>query len=102
VPFAQGGYWSEPAHHIFPILLPGRPTRDRVRDRLLEARIQTSHHYQPVHLFQYYREHVPGARVRLPNTEAYADRELTLPLHPGMSETQVDLIVDRIKEALSN
>lgn len=101
VPFAQGGYWAEPANHIFPILLPGSHTRDRVRQHLLDRRIQISHHYNPIHLFQYYRDRVPTARVRLPRTEAYADCELTLPLHPGLHEDQVDWIVDEIREALS-
>lgn len=101
LPFRRGGHWLESAHHIFPILLPGRGTRDRVREHLLRQRVQTSHHYHPIHLFQYYRERVPTARVRLPRTESYADRELTLPLHPGLTDEQVDWIVEQVKEALS-
>lgn len=101
LPFRRGGYWLESAHHIFPILLPGPGTRDRVREHLLRARIQISHHYNPIHLFQYYRDRVPTASVRLPHTESFADRELTLPLHPGITDDQVDWIVDQVKEALS-
>jgi dTDP-4-amino-4,6-dideoxygalactose transaminase len=101
LPFRRGGYWAESAHHIFPILLPGAGTRDRVREHLLRKRVQISHHYNPIHLFQYYRDRVPTASVRLPHTEAYADRELTLPLHPGMADEQVDWIVDQVREALT-
>ncbi len=102
VPLTKEPYWRESAHHIMPILLPGAQTRDRVRAHLLEAGIQISHHYNPIHLFRYYREQVPTAQVVLKRTEAFADRELTLPLHPGMTDDQVDWIVDQIKRALSS
>jgi dTDP-4-amino-4,6-dideoxygalactose transaminase len=100
VPLACAQTWHEPACHLMPILLPDRPTRIRVREALQAEGVQTSHHYPPIHHFAYYRSHVPTARVRLPQTEAYADRELTLPLYPNLTDEQIDFIVGVIRKAL--
>lgn len=101
VPFAHVKTWHGPACHIFPVLLPDHETRVRVRETLQEKGIQTSFHYPPVHLFEYYRARVPSAQVSLPKTEAFAEREATLPLHPLMGEEDVDAVVAAIKEALA-
>jgi dTDP-4-amino-4,6-dideoxygalactose transaminase len=56
-----------------------------------EEGIQTSIHYPPIHHFTAFRRLDSG--VDLPVTEAFASRELTLPLYPSLTETQVDDIV---------
>jgi perosamine synthetase len=48
-------------------------------------------HYIPVHLHPYYVERYPG--TSLPVSEAAYERLLTLPLHAGMSEADVDDVV---------
>ena len=83
---------KKPAHHIYPVVLASANERDRMESRLAEAGIQTSIHYRPVHQLSAFRKLFPG--VRLPKTEAYGARELTLPLYPSMLPTQVDTIVD--------
>jgi len=102
VPFAQRKTWYFPACHVFPILLPDRLTRIAVREALQAKGIQTSHHYPPVHLFDYYQKNTPTAAVSLPKTESYAEREVTLPLHPNMTPEDIDFITEAIKEALSD
>lgn len=101
VPFMGLRVWTMPACHIFPILAPDRQSRYLIRDALTARGIQTSHHYPPIHLFDYYQRHVPTAHITLPNTEAFADREVTLPLHPLMTSQDVDTVVDALKEALT-
>jgi len=101
IPFAgqtaKGGKApGRPAYHIFPILLPDEPSRDRVAGALRDAGIQTSHHYRPLHQMTAYRE---GA-APLPITEEFASRELTLPFHPKMTLGNVDLIVGVITRSL--
>lgn len=57
-------------------------------------------HYIPVHTHPYYREHFPG--LSLPVAEAQYERLLTLPLHAGMSDGDVDDVVaalDKVAEA---
>ncbi len=84
------------SHHIMPIVLPEDADRQSVIDGLRDAGIQTSNHYPPVHQLSFYRSHFPSGR--LPRTEEFARRELTLPLHPRMEEWQVE----RVASALAN
>ena len=85
---------------MFPILLPDVASRIRVRATLQGRGIQTSHHYPPVHRFDFYRSRVSSAGASLPRTEDYSDRELTLPLHPNLTPEEIDWIVESIKEGL--
>lgn len=87
------------AYHIFPILLPADVDRDRVAEAMNAAGVQTTIHYTPVHQLSYHRERDPT--VRLPLTEEFARRELTLPLHPGMGEGDVDRAVNELEVALA-
>jgi dTDP-4-amino-4,6-dideoxygalactose transaminase len=74
------------AHHLAVVLAPSSEERERARDRLREQRIQTSIHYPPIHRFSRYRKEAE----RLPTAEEIADRVLTLPLHPKLTESEVD------------
>ncbi|MBU0979967.1 MAG: DegT/DnrJ/EryC1/StrS family aminotransferase [Nanoarchaeota archaeon] len=49
----------------------------------------TSIHYPPVHQFTFYKKRFP---VVLPRTEDISRREITLPLHPLLTERDVDHI----------
>ena len=89
----------ETAAHLMPVLLPEDVDRERIMDHLRCDGIQTSIHYPPVHKFTYYQERFPG--TSLPNTEQFCARELTLPLHPGLSESDVERVVKTLKRAIS-
>ncbi|MBN1477228.1 DegT/DnrJ/EryC1/StrS family aminotransferase [Candidatus Sumerlaeota bacterium] len=91
---------GESSHHLMPILLPNSRLRDRVRQSLIEGGIQVSHHYPPVHTFSAYRAQFRTAR--LPNTELFARRELTLPLHPLLKPKQIKTVTDTVKKALKS
>ena len=88
--------------HIFPVLLNTNDlTQDAVRERLAEKGIQTSVHYQPVHLFRIYRERFGYKPGDLPLTEWVANHELSLPLYPGMTEKDVTYVTDSLKGCLA-
>ena len=87
------------AHHILPVLIPPGAEREEVVDQLRAEGIQTSVHYAPVHHFTLYRERFPG--VSLPLTEAFARRELTLPLHPKLDEGHVETVARALAGALA-
>jgi dTDP-4-amino-4,6-dideoxygalactose transaminase len=89
---------SYPAFHIFPILLPPGVDREAFIEHMHAARIQTSIHYTPVHLFSYYRQHLVNAS--LPVTEDAAAREVTLPLYPIMRNDLLQAVVDGVMESL--
>jgi hypothetical protein len=59
-----------------------------------EEGIQTSIHYSAIHHFSAFRSMYPN--LSLPITEAFASRELTLPLYPCLSEARVDTIVSSV------
>jgi dTDP-4-amino-4,6-dideoxygalactose transaminase len=74
------------AHHLLPVVARNEDERDRIRSALTAERIQTSIHYPAIHRFRAYLQDA----VRLPMAEAIADRMLTVPLHPNLSESDVD------------
>ena len=96
--FADEQSADKPAFHIFPALLPPGTDRQAFIDQLRLAGVQTSIHYPPVHTFEYYRRRYPD--VSLPETEAVAAREVTLPLYPAMSAAQLNLVVEAVHQAL--
>jgi dTDP-4-amino-4,6-dideoxygalactose transaminase len=83
------------AHHLAVALAPSREERDEARERLRQRRVQTSVHYPPIHLFSHYR----SDGTTLPVAEEIADRVVTLPLHPKLSEADVDDVCSVLLEA---
>lgn len=94
VPSLQG---CDSAHHIMPVVLPAEADRDRIIASMRSDGIQTSIHYPPVHDFSFYRSRLPD--LRLPKTEEFSRRELTLPLHPGMDDGHVERVVAALAAA---
>ena len=74
--------------------------RTSVADLLKAEGIQTSIHYPPIHHFSAFRE--TSKDVHLPVTEAFASRELTLPLYPSLAPDQVDTIVSSVVNAIND
>jgi dTDP-4-amino-4,6-dideoxygalactose transaminase len=100
IPFMNPHHDVVSSYHLFPILLPETIDRNKFIDFLKAARIQTSIHYPPVHKFQYYRRIYPD--LTLPQTEAVAVREVTLPLYPTMYQISVDQVVAAVGSALQS
>ena len=77
--------------HILPIrILNGK--RNEIIQILTEKNIQTGLHYKPNHLLSLYF----SPDVKLPVTEKLYAEILTLPLHPGISTTDVEYICNLI------
>jgi dTDP-4-amino-4,6-dideoxygalactose transaminase len=86
--------------HIMPVVLPPGCDRAAVMAAMRAAAVQTSVHYPPIHQFTYYRERFGD--IRLPHTEQFSSRELTLPLHPALSLADIDRVVSALREALGS
>jgi dTDP-4-amino-4,6-dideoxygalactose transaminase len=97
IPFTNGTFDAN--YHIFPILLDERIDRRSLMVFLREQGIQTSIHYPPVHQFSYYRNLM--GKQNLPLTEYIAGHELTLPVFAGITDAQVDYVVDRLIDFLN-
>ncbi|MDR3473762.1 MAG: DegT/DnrJ/EryC1/StrS aminotransferase family protein [Devosia sp.] len=90
---------SASTNHIFPILLPLHADRNEVMEALRECGIQTSYHYPPIHQLGWYRTLHPGLTVA--KTEEFSARELTLPLHPKMTNLDVENVVESLNRILT-
>ena len=64
--------------------------------------IQTSIHFPPIHQFSAYRELRPQVPAQLERTESLAAREVTLPLYPALSEADVSLVVESVRDSLES
>jgi dTDP-4-amino-4,6-dideoxygalactose transaminase len=91
------------ACHIFPLLADSTLLRDQIRANLAEQRIQTSHHYPPIHSFEFWSRAMAdspasgdGACAPRPVSADFATRELTLPLHPRLTTEQQDTIIEAV------
>jgi len=95
VPFEE--HDGPSANYIFPVVLEegGTARREQVREQLKDAGIQTSVHYPAIHRFETYRT---GAS--LPRSEAFADREITLPLYDRLSNEEVTTVVRVVTKAV--
>lgn len=96
IPFSRGGI---SAHHIFPVVLPEETDRAEVMAAMSAQGVQTTIHYSPVHELSYYRSRWPDLKLTV--TEEFARREMTLPLHAKMADSDVDLVAATLEAALS-
>ena len=100
--------WGTHAYHLYTVRLsagagrPGGPSlRDRVRAALLEQGIETGIHYpiplhlQPAYAWMGLRE---GA---FPEAERAAREVLSLPIHPEMTDDQVDRVCEALRKLLA-
>jgi dTDP-4-amino-4,6-dideoxygalactose transaminase len=67
-----------------------------VKVALAEAGIPTGVHYKPNHLLSRYG----GGKISLPVTERLYGELMTLPLHPGLSEDEVEQVCVALRKAL--
>jgi len=99
VPFGEPVADSQPAYHLFPIILEPEIDRAAFMTHLRSQGIQSSIHYPPIHQFTAFRDEQINAH--LPITEAAGQREVTLPLFPTMTEQQVMAVVTAVRSGLA-
>src|SRR5262249_31706537 len=100
LPSARVTEGKDPSYHIYPVVLPGSDERKAVCEWLRAEPIQPRFPSPPIHCFSAFQR--TGRRVYLPVTEAFAARELTLPLYPAMTTSQLTHITDNLQAALAS
>ena len=86
-------------YHQYTIWVDG--DRDRFQQRLRELGVGTAIHYEvPVHRQHLYRD-LGYDSVSLPVTEAAADHVLSLPVHPGLTDSDLDRVIDSVRKVAS-
>ena len=89
---------AEPMWHLYPLrILDGR--RRVVFERLRAAGIGVQVNYLPVYWHPVYAD-LGYRRGMCPRAEAFYAEELSLPLFPGLTDAQVDQVVDAVRDAL--
>ena len=75
--------------------------RDDFMAALKERGIGTGLHFRAVHQHKYYRESLVCDQENLTNTNWNSDRLVTLPLFPGMTDADVDRVIDGVSAVTS-
>lgn len=71
--------------------------RDQFMDELKQLGIGTGLHFRAVHRHEYYWSCAFPGQSDLASTEWNSDRLMTLPLFPGMRDSDVDRVVDAVR-----
>jgi perosamine synthetase len=95
LPMERPGYRH--VYHQYTIRVEG--DRDRFQERLRELGVGTAIHYAvPVHHQPLYVELGYGDEA-MPQSERAAAQVLSLPVHPGLSDSDLDRIVESVRKA---
>ena len=87
--------WAESVFHLYVIQTEHR---DRLQAFLSEAGVSTGIHYPiPIHLLKAYSE-LPYDVGDFPDTEHSADRLLSLPMYPEITDEMIEYTVEKIIE----
>lgn len=97
IPFADNKEFV--SNYIMPVVLLNstRQRRNKIREFIHAAGIQTSVHYPAVHHFSTFEE----LGAVLPQTDYVTDNEITLPMYAALTDEQVDFICETVKNAVA-
>jgi perosamine synthetase len=79
-----------------------RLDRNGFINELKKRGVGTAVHFIPLHLHPYYQKACGYHRGDFPVAEAQFERYLSLPIYPGMSETNVQQVIDTVIEVIDH
>ena len=86
------------AYHLYVILVEAS-ARHRIFNSLRQDGVGVNVHYTPVHLQPFYQQ--LGFQVGMFDVaEEYGQRAVTIPLYPGLTDTQQDYVVECVRNAV--
>jgi dTDP-4-amino-4,6-dideoxygalactose transaminase len=89
--------------HLYPVWLDGREAavdRDEFIQRMRELNIGTSVHFIPLHRHPAFRDRFGYQAKDFPVAERLFSAQVSLPLYPGMSESDADDVIQAVRSAL--
>jgi dTDP-4-amino-4,6-dideoxygalactose transaminase len=89
------------AYHLYALLVPS-DSRSRFLDNMKQRNIGTSVHFIPLHLHPFYAQKYGFKRGDYPVAEHLYDCEVSLPLYPGMTDQDVDDVVEAVNFSLNH
>lgn len=88
-------------YHSYHLYVVQTPSRDLLRDELFKSGIETGLHYSvPLHLQGAY-SHLGCKKGDFPVTEACADKVISLPLYPELSEVSQRKVAQEIQKVIA-
>jgi dTDP-4-amino-4,6-dideoxygalactose transaminase len=85
---------NEAVHHLFVIT---HKNRDYIQDKLKSTGIPTGIHYPvPIHKHKCFASESFARNTSFPHSERQAKELLSLPMHPELSESEVDQVCNRL------
>lgn len=88
------------AHHMFVVWVDPK-IRDSVRAKMGEMGVETSVHYDPIHLEPYYVDEFKFKPGMFPVAEKLGFGTISLPLYPSITAADQKKVVTALREALS-
>ncbi|MBT6046180.1 MAG: DegT/DnrJ/EryC1/StrS family aminotransferase [Candidatus Scalindua sp.] len=92
---------SKHARHLFTIQVTDKK-RDSVLIAVQGKGVGVAVNYRPIHLLQYYRDRYGFKEEDFPVAEKIGARTISLPLYPGLKDTEVDYIVTSLQDILKS
>jgi UDP-4-amino-4-deoxy-L-arabinose-oxoglutarate aminotransferase len=99
VPLGHAPGTTRHAWHLFVVTIDREAfgcDRDRFMQLMAQEGVGTGLHFTAVHLHDYYRSRYGYRSGDLPNTEWASDRVVSLPLFPGMADSDVGRVCEAI------
>ncbi len=89
----------ETAYHLYPIRIEHEKltiTRNRFIEEMKDRGVGVGVHFMPVHQHDYYRDTFKLNSNNFPVAEDAFPRLISIPLYPGLTETEVQKVIDVI------
>lgn len=100
---AKPAWRARSSHHLYVVAIDFAAAGTTRREAMLALQAEgvwTQVHYIPVYRQPYYRERYGFDPASFPNAERYYADALTLPLHPGMEDEDVGVVVAALRRVL--
>jgi dTDP-4-amino-4,6-dideoxygalactose transaminase len=81
--------------HIYVVRIFGMKNRKEIQQKMLEKGVQVGYHYQPNHWLSYFKN---DKALPLSVTESVFPEIMSLPLHPDLSNNDVEYVVDELSK----
>jgi UDP-4-amino-4,6-dideoxy-N-acetyl-beta-L-altrosamine transaminase len=88
----------EPAWHLYPLRVRDATRRTAFVERLRALGLGVQVHYIPVHWHPVYQQ-LGFRRGMCPVAEDWYAREVSIPMYPKLSDSEVDSVIERVAEA---
>lgn len=88
-------------YHVFQlysIMLKTSKLRNQLREFLTKKQIMTKIFFQPVHQTNFYKKQILKEKLSLDTTQSVSSRILTIPMYPGLKQSELNYICDSISE----